>query len=64
MFVILTTRANALTTPIHHRMQVILNDSRLNEWMSVDAVPGSLRGMLIPAPTDWLVAPTGFAIGQ
>ena len=57
VFVILTTRANALMAPIHNRMPVVLDESRLDEWMdSENANPTSLHAMLGPAPEDWLIA--------
>jgi putative SOS response-associated peptidase YedK len=55
-FVILTTRANAVMAPIHERMPVVLEESRLNEWMDGKAADAALRAMLRPAPGDWLVA--------
>jgi putative SOS response-associated peptidase YedK len=57
VFVILTTRANALMEPIHQRMPVVLDESRLDEWMADDNVDtATLRAMLAPAPKDWLIA--------
>jgi putative SOS response-associated peptidase YedK len=56
VFVILTTRANGLMEPIHHRMPVVIEDSRLDEWMDpakTDAA--SLRAMLMPAPENCLI---------
>ncbi len=59
-FVVLTTRANALMVPIHDRMPVVLEASRLDEWMNPSAAdPALLRSMLTPAPEDWLVAERG-----
>ena len=57
VFIILTTRANALMAPIHDRMPVVLDESRLDEWMNPDnGDVGSLRAILAPAPEDWLIA--------
>jgi putative SOS response-associated peptidase YedK len=57
VFVILTTRANALTAPIHHRMPVVLDESRLDEWTDPDnSDVETLRLMLVPAPDNWLIA--------
>jgi putative SOS response-associated peptidase YedK len=43
--------------PIHNRMPVLLDPSRLDEWMNpTPAAPNSLRALLRPAPDDWLVA--------
>jgi len=54
-FVILTTRANSLMA-IHDRMPVVLEASRLDEWMDPKAADTVPRAMLKPAPDDWLVA--------
>jgi putative SOS response-associated peptidase YedK len=55
-FVILATRANGVMAPIHDRMPVVLEESRLNEWMDTKAADAALRAMLRPAPNDWLLA--------
>ena len=57
VFIILTASANALMEPIHHRMPVVLDESRLDDWMdpgNVDAA--SLATMLLPPRDDFLVA--------
>jgi putative SOS response-associated peptidase YedK len=57
VFVILTTRANTLMSPIHDRMPAVLDESQLDQWMdssNLDLV--SLRAMLAPAPQNWLIA--------
>jgi putative SOS response-associated peptidase YedK len=42
--------------PIHSRMPVVLDPSRLEKWMDPSpADPDSLRALLWPAPDDWLV---------
>ena len=57
VFVILTTSANALMEPIHHRMPVVLEESRLDDWMDPgNADAASLRTMLVPPRDDFLVA--------
>ena len=57
VFVILTTRANALMAPIHDRMPVVLDEPRLDEWMDPgNADAASLRTLLASAPEDWLIA--------
>ena len=52
----LTARANGVMAPIHDRMPVVLEESRLDEWMDPKAAEGSLRTLLRPAPDDWLIA--------
>ena len=56
VFAIITTRANVMA-PIHDRMPVVFDTAQLDTWMNVastDMTP--TRGMLAPAPDDWLVA--------
>ena len=37
-------------------MPVVLDESRLDEWMDpANADSASLRAMLLPAPDDWLI---------
>lgn len=44
-------------TPIHDRMPVVLDESRLDEWMDPNnADVASLQAMLMPAPENWLIA--------
>ncbi len=50
-FVVLTTRANAMTALIHDRMPV-----RFDEWLDAKTPETALRSKLRPAPEDWLVA--------
>jgi putative SOS response-associated peptidase YedK len=43
--------------PIHQRMPVVLDESRLDEWMDPgNADLASLRAMLTPAPEHWMIA--------
>ena len=57
VFVILTTGANWMMAPIHNRMPVVLDESRLDEWMDhANAGMAALLPMLVPAPEDWLIA--------
>jgi putative SOS response-associated peptidase YedK len=55
-FAILTTEANALMAPIHHRMPVILPARHETDWLnpglSVEAAPE----LLVPFPDDVLTA--------
>ena len=53
VFIILTTPANALMAPIHNRMPVVLDESRLEQWMDPgNADVTSLRASLVPALED------------
>ncbi|HVN89508.1 MAG TPA: SOS response-associated peptidase [Candidatus Binataceae bacterium] len=57
VFVILTTRANALMAPIHHRMPVVIGESQLDQWMSPDSGNvDAIRAMLSPPSEKYLVA--------
>ena len=51
---IVTTRANALLEPIHHRMPVVLDAHVWDEWLdpATDDL-ASLTAMLEPAPDEW-----------
>ena len=51
---IVTTRANVVLEPIHHRMPVVLDDRVWDEWLdpATDDLP-SLEAMLQPAPDEW-----------
>ena len=43
--------------PIHNRMPVVLDESRLDEWMDAgNSDVASLSTMLVPALEDWLIA--------
>jgi putative SOS response-associated peptidase YedK len=56
-FVVLTTAPNAVMKPIHNRMPVVLDPSRLDDWMNpTPPDPNALRSLLRAAPDDWLVA--------
>ena len=57
VFIILTTRANALMAAIHHRMPVVLDQSQLDDWMAPTGNnEEALRAMLVPAPDGCLAA--------
>jgi putative SOS response-associated peptidase YedK len=49
---IITCPANALVTPIHDRMPVILAAEDHARWL--DAAAGDARGLLVPCPAAWL----------
>ncbi len=51
-YCIITTEANPLLQPIHHRMPVILNSSHYDSWLSNEANPMSLLPLLKPYPEE------------
>lgn len=54
---ILTTAANGVMRPIHHRMPVIVPESDWRLWFSLDeAQQEAVLGLLKPAPADLLIA--------
>ena len=54
-FTILTTAANALVAPIHDRMPVVLSDDDVDAWLQSNPRDlGTLKGLLRPAPEEWL----------
>lgn len=55
-FTILTTRPNAVSTPIHDRMPAILTDEdTIDAWLYGEDDPAALKRLLAPAPDDYLV---------
>ncbi len=49
---IITTTANKLIAPIHHRMPVILDNEKQKTWLSDTLLePEQLRSTLLPAPS-------------
>lgn len=55
-FTIITTRANAVVSPLHDRMPVILDDVDADRWMFASTSAKELRSLLVPAPDEALVA--------
>ncbi len=54
---ILTTAANAVMRPIHHRMPVILPEADWRLWFDLDeARQEAVAALLRPAPADLLIA--------
>jgi putative SOS response-associated peptidase YedK len=54
-FTILTTRPNAVSTPIHDRMPAILtSDDTIDAWLDGEDDPAALKRLLAPAPDDYL----------
>lgn len=52
-FSIITTQANSLMQPLHHRMPVILSHDDESRWLS-DLPAGKLSQLLIPYPDECL----------
>lgn len=53
---ILTTVPNALVSPIHNRMPVILDPDDWDRWLSAETALKVLRALLFPFPAGELVA--------
>ena len=60
-FTILTTEANPVLAPIHHRMPVILAPDDYDAWLSRETSPDALHSLLRPCPpvgmVRWPVSP-------
>jgi putative SOS response-associated peptidase YedK len=60
-FTILTTKANELVRPLHHRMPVILPVEHYPLWLDADTRDaGALQALLAPCPAEAL---TAFPVG-
>ena len=53
-FTLCTTTPNAVTSPIHDRMPVILSPEAAMAWLDPSKSPESLSALLVPAPDDLL----------
>ena len=54
---IITTTANELVSPIHHRMPVILSTERQTDWLSGEQLDADqLRSTLLPSPAGGMIA--------
>lgn len=53
---ILTTDANTLMTPIHHRMPVLIAPESYSAWLDPRTPAPALRDMMQPSPSEWLEA--------
>jgi putative SOS response-associated peptidase YedK len=54
---LLTTEANQLVRPIHHRMPVLLERDDLGRWLDTSKNDAeSVRGLMVPSSPDRLVA--------
>jgi len=54
-FTIMTTQANSLLSPIHHRMPVILAPRDYDTWLSREGSVRAARDLLAPCPPDAMV---------
>lgn len=62
---ILTTDANALLRPIHHRMPVILPPEAHAAWLAPDAGPDALQALLKPLdPEGWRAYPVSSRVNK
>jgi putative SOS response-associated peptidase YedK len=62
---IVTTAANELMAPIHHRMPVVLAPDDWATWLSPDSDLAAVEGLLRPAPSEWFeVYPVGSLVNN
>lgn len=54
-FAIVTTTANALLQPIHHRMPVILDDADHDTWLDTSLPTADILALLRPFPAERMV---------
>lgn len=54
-FTIITTAANPVLAPLHHRQPVVLAHGDHAAWLDPDAEAGALLALLKPAPEDFLI---------
>jgi putative SOS response-associated peptidase YedK len=55
-FALLTTEANALVAPIHHRMPVILHATDEADWLNPCLALDAAQALLVPFPAELLMA--------
>ena len=53
-FAIITTHPNAALEPFHDRQPVTLDEEGQKLWLSAEAQPDALKGLLVPCPSTWL----------
>jgi putative SOS response-associated peptidase YedK len=53
-FSVFTTRPNSVVAKVHDRMPVVVDATRVDEWLTAD--PAMAMDMLAPAPRRTLVA--------
>lgn len=51
---IITTEANAVLAPVHHRMPVFLDEQGVHAWMAPGTPPDMLLSLLRPPPEERL----------
>jgi putative SOS response-associated peptidase YedK len=63
---IITTAANKIMAPIHHRMPVVVPRDAWDEWLGPGPLPRTrLKELLAPAPDDLLdMFPVGSAVNS
>jgi putative SOS response-associated peptidase YedK len=62
---VITTEANQLMHPVHHRMPVILHPDGASLWLQPDASPETLKTMLQPFPSGEMTChPVGFRVNR
>ncbi len=62
---IMTTDANAMLAPIHHRSPVLLDEADHARWLDPEASPDDVQRLLRPPPDDLLeTIPIGSAINK
>jgi putative SOS response-associated peptidase YedK len=54
-FTIVTTEANPVVAPVHHRMPVILSPGDYDTWLDRDTPPEVAHALLGPCPPDAMV---------
>lgn len=54
--VIITTAANELTLPIHHRMPVILSGDHVGTWLDPSSTDSMLQDLMRPGPAEGMDA--------
>ena len=50
---IVTTSANDLLAPVHHRMPVVLAPGDWGTWLDPASPPAAVKDLLVPAPSSW-----------
>ena len=53
---LITTDANAVVAPIHHRMPVILPPAAYDAWLGGSTPPDALQSLLVPYPAEEMTA--------
>jgi len=54
-FTVVTTEANAVLAPVHHRMPVIVAPAEYDTWLDRETPPDHARTLLRPFPPDTMV---------